>query len=82
MNRLLLGALVVAMLALTGLTAYNVFVPADEGPQVRPEAALSEESFRPCCTQQVSPCCAGENAAACTEAQAAKADQPAGQDKP
>ena len=81
MNRLLLGALVVAMLALTGLTAYNVFAPADT-PQFQAETAQTEESFRPCCSQQVSPCCAGENAAACTPAQGAKAEQPADGDKP
>ena len=79
MNRLLLGALVVAMLALTGLTAYNVFVPTD-APQFQPDTTVSVESAGSCCTQQVSPCCAGENA--CTPAQAAKTETPPDGDKP
>ena len=80
MNRVLLGALVVAMLVLTGLTAYNVFAPADDGSQFRPEVVSTEVKTQSCSAEQAMPCCAGDNAA-CTAATAVKAETPAEETK-
>ena len=52
MSKLLLGSLVVAMFALTGLVAYNTFVSPTSGC---PMSAASEDSS--CCGTPTAGCC-------------------------
>ena len=52
MSKLLLGSLVVAMLALTGLVAYNTFVSPTSGC---PMSAASEDTS--CCGTPTAGCC-------------------------
>lgn len=52
MSKLLLGSMVLAMLALTGLVAYNTFVPT---PHTCPLSAGSEDTS--CCGTPTAGCC-------------------------
>jgi hypothetical protein len=74
MSKLLLGSLVVAMLALTGLVAYNTFAPTNSGC---PLSAPSEDTS--CCgAAPAGACCSepkSETSCAAKEAPASAAQQ-------